>query len=99
MSNNDDGAYLQPMIPNAPPDNQEEYEYVRNSETETSEKPYMNLDASSRQPDLVYQEVTNPENLKEPDMYPDKDLKSSIADSKCRALGPQNSEPTYDTAM
>ena len=100
INTSDNGAYLE-VLPNFPPDH-EEYEYVRNQEnggTSVDEKLYMDLDGSSRQPDSVYQEVTNPENLKQQDLYLALDLKSSITDSEYQALGPQDSEPTYDTAI
>ena len=90
---------MQPMIPNAPTDEQEQYEYVRNPETEQPENAYLDLEASSPQPDSLYQEVTNPDNLKKSDMNHPQNLKSSITESECQAPGPQDSEPTYDTAM
>ena len=99
INTSDNRTYLG-VLPNFSPNDHEKYEHVRNSETiSINEKPYMDLDPSSRQPDSEFQEVTNPENLKQPDMYLALDLKSSITDSEYQALGPRDSEPIYDTAM
>ena len=87
-----------------PSTDQPEMEYddcinTMDSEVSADERKYMDLDLSSRQPDSVYQEVNNPDNLKQPDMYHALDLKSRSTDSEYQALGPQNSEPTYDTEI
>ena len=102
-SNTNDGASLLPMmIPHPPSENSDEYEYVHDPDAVlTDEEPYMDLDASSRQPESVYQEVTNPDKLKDSDTYLTLDPNSRSAETEYQALDTrgQDSDPTYATAI
>ena len=63
----------------------------------------MDLDASSQQPASVYQEVTNPENLKLSDTYLALDPKSRSAETEYEAINPCGQDightPTYATSI
>ena len=89
------GTYLEPMISHLPSD---EYECVHNPNA-----PYMELDVSSQQPASVYQEVTNPENLKHSDTYLALDPKSRSAETEYQAIDPrgrnEGATPAYATSI
>ena len=83
----DDGTYLEPMISRPPSD---EYDCVHNPNAQ-----YMDLDTSSQQPASVYQDVTNPEDLKHSDTYLVLDPKSRSAETEYQALDPRGHASTY----
>ena len=92
-----DGTNLQPTIPHSLSDGHGEYEYVHYPDASlTDEKPYMDLDASSRQPTSVYQEMTNPKNLKLSDTYLALDPNSRHIETEYQAIDTrgQDSGPT-----
>ena len=93
INNTDDGTYLEPNILNSLPDDNDEYQYISDPETTLAdEKPYMDLDASSRHPNSVYQELTKPEHLKQRDTYLALNPKSRSTETEYQSIDPREQD-------
>ena len=91
--NSDNGTYPEGVISNSPLDENHEYQYIRDQNTVLKdEKPYMVLDASSRQPNSVYQKVTNPKSLKQSDTYLALDPESRSKETEYQSIDPRKQD-------